>query len=145
MRRVSSTRRAARPPAPATSASFAPSCRAPWGPAFRCFPSAPRTMRFPPSIPEPPRPRSRRSPSARALPLRSSEVAGPPRTPRRLPSRPRRLTVSKYIWVSGALALALLPGLDARAADDADLAAIRAQITTLKADYDARIDALEER
>ena len=53
--------------------------------------------------------------------------------------------MSKYIWVSGALALALLPGLDARAADDADLAAIRAQITTLKADYDARIDALEER
>ena len=53
--------------------------------------------------------------------------------------------MSKFIWVSGALALALLPGFDARAADDADLAAIRAQINVLKADYDSRIGALEER
>jgi hypothetical protein len=47
--------------------------------------------------------------------------------------------------VAGASALALLAGPQARAASDADLEAIRAQIEGLKQDYGARIRALEER
>jgi hypothetical protein len=47
--------------------------------------------------------------------------------------------------VAGASALALLAGSQARAATDADLEAIRAQIQSLKQDYDARIRALEAR
>src|SRR5512146_1361756 len=47
--------------------------------------------------------------------------------------------------VAGASALAILAAPHARAASDADLEAIRAQIQSLKQDYDARISALEER
>lgn len=47
--------------------------------------------------------------------------------------------------MAGASALALLAVPQARAASDADLAAIRAQIQGLKQDYDARIRALEDR
>lgn len=47
--------------------------------------------------------------------------------------------------VAGASALAILAAPHARAASDADLEAIRAQIQSLRQDYDARIHALEER
>lgn len=48
-------------------------------------------------------------------------------------------------WVPGALALALLAAPAARAASDADLAEIRAQIRELKSSYESRIQALEQR
>ena len=53
--------------------------------------------------------------------------------------------VSNSYWVSGALALALLSPTAARAATDADIAEIREQIQQLKASYEARIQALEQR
>ncbi len=51
----------------------------------------------------------------------------------------------KPMLVLGAFALALLPTADVRAATDADLAEIRAQIRQLKENYEARIQALEQR
>ena len=51
----------------------------------------------------------------------------------------------KRMLVAGASALAILAAPHARAASDADLEAIRAQIQSLKQDYDARIRALEQR
>ncbi|HSN22385.1 MAG TPA: hypothetical protein VLS49_17000, partial [Usitatibacter sp.] len=51
----------------------------------------------------------------------------------------------RRMLAAGASALALLAGPPARAATDADLEAIRAQIQGLRQDYDARIKALEER
>jgi hypothetical protein len=53
--------------------------------------------------------------------------------------------VSSPLLVRGVLALALLIAADARAATDADLAEIRAQIRQLKENYEARIQALEQR
>ena len=57
--------------------------------------------------------------------------------------------MSKFMWVSGASALALLlPMLwsnPAQAASDADLAEIREQIRQLKEGYEARIQALEQK
>ena len=53
--------------------------------------------------------------------------------------------MSKSFWASGALALALLTPTLAVAASDADLADIRDQIRQLKENYEARIQALEQR
>ena len=53
--------------------------------------------------------------------------------------------VSKSIWASSALALALLATPGAQAATDADLAEIRAQIRQLKESYETRIQALEQK
>ena len=52
--------------------------------------------------------------------------------------------MSKSLYASGALALALLSP-SVHAASDADLDEIRAQIRELKASYEARIQALEQR
>ena len=49
------------------------------------------------------------------------------------------------ITVPGALALALLSATQSWAASDVDLDAIRQEIRDLKANYEARIKALEER
>jgi hypothetical protein len=51
----------------------------------------------------------------------------------------------KLSVLAGAVALALPLSLSARAASDADLDEIRAQIRELKASYEARIQALEQR
>lgn len=53
--------------------------------------------------------------------------------------------MSKSILAPGALALALLQASSAWGAGDNDLAEIRAQIRELKASYEARIQALEQR
>ena len=53
--------------------------------------------------------------------------------------------MSRFIWAPAALALALCMPPTARAATDADLADIREQIRQLKANYEARIQALEQR
>jgi len=53
--------------------------------------------------------------------------------------------VSNSFWASGALALALLTPTVAVAASDAELADIRDQIRQLKENYEARIQALEQR
>lgn len=53
--------------------------------------------------------------------------------------------MSRFIFVPGALALALLFATDARSASDAELADIRNQIRDLKSSYEARIQALEQR
>ena len=53
--------------------------------------------------------------------------------------------MSRFIWVPAALALALCMPPAARAATDADLAEIRDQIRQLKENYEARIQALEQR
>jgi len=53
--------------------------------------------------------------------------------------------VSRFILASGALALALCTPPAARAATDAELAEIREEIRQLKASYEARIQALEQR
>jgi hypothetical protein len=51
----------------------------------------------------------------------------------------------KATVLSAALAAALVNPLSASAADDQDLAAIRAQISAMKASYEARLQALEQR
>jgi hypothetical protein len=51
----------------------------------------------------------------------------------------------KTTVLSAALAAALFNPLSASAADDQDLAAIRAQISAMKASYEARLQALEQR
>ena len=51
--------------------------------------------------------------------------------------------MSKFIWMHGALALAM--SFPAWAASDADLAEIREQIRQLKESYEARIQALEQK
>jgi hypothetical protein len=51
----------------------------------------------------------------------------------------------KFIWLPGALALALSMPFPAWAASDADLAEIREQIRQLKESYEARIQALEQK
>ena len=53
--------------------------------------------------------------------------------------------MSRFILASGALALALCTPPAARAATDAELAEIREEIRQLKASYEARIQALEQR
>ena len=53
--------------------------------------------------------------------------------------------MSKFIWMHGALALAMSMPFPARAASDADLAEIREQIRQLKESYEARIQALEQK
>jgi hypothetical protein len=53
--------------------------------------------------------------------------------------------VHKRMWVAGAWALAVLWIPEARAASDAELAEIRAQIRDLRQSYEARIQALEAR
>src|SRR5450432_196800 len=58
---------------------------------------------------------------------------------------PRSINVSNSFWASGALALALLTPTVAVAASDAELADIRDQIRQLKENYEARIQALEQR
>ena len=51
--------------------------------------------------------------------------------------------MSKFIWMHGALALAM--SFPTWAATDADLAEIREQIRQLKESYEARIQALEQK
>ncbi|TMH10307.1 MAG: hypothetical protein E6H68_17010, partial [Betaproteobacteria bacterium] len=53
--------------------------------------------------------------------------------------------MSKFIWMHGALALAMSVPFPAWAATDADLAEIREQIRQLKESYEARIQALEQK
>src|SRR6202790_3264331 len=53
--------------------------------------------------------------------------------------------MSKFIWLPGALALAMSVPFSAWAASDADLAEIREQIRQLKESYETRIQALEQR
>ena len=53
--------------------------------------------------------------------------------------------MSRFIWLPAVLALALFMPPVARAATDADLAEIREQIRQLKENYEARIQALEQR
>ena len=53
--------------------------------------------------------------------------------------------MSKFAWASGALALALFVPSLGIAASDAELAEIREQIRGLKENYEARIQALEQR
>ena len=53
--------------------------------------------------------------------------------------------MSKFIWMHGALALAMSVPFPAWAANDADLAEIREQIRQLKESYEARIQALEQK
>src|SRR5947207_3967297 len=55
------------------------------------------------------------------------------------------MTVSRFVWATGALALTLLTSPAVRAATDAELADIREQIRQLKESYEARIQALEQR
>jgi hypothetical protein len=62
-----------------------------------------------------------------------------------VPSRLEEFSVSKFIGLPGALALALSFPIGALAATDADLDEIRAQIRELKGSYEARIQALEQR
>ncbi|MGZ5102452.1 MAG: hypothetical protein ACXWGX_17800, partial [Usitatibacter sp.] len=53
--------------------------------------------------------------------------------------------MSRFIFVPGALALALLFSSNAWSASDAELADIRNEIRDLKSSYEARIQALEQR
>ena len=53
--------------------------------------------------------------------------------------------MSRFICAPGALALALLFTSDAWSASDSELADIRNQIRELKANYESRIQALEQR
>jgi hypothetical protein len=53
--------------------------------------------------------------------------------------------MARFPWCAGALALALLYPAASFAADDRELDEIRAQIRELKASYEARIQALEQR
>jgi hypothetical protein len=53
--------------------------------------------------------------------------------------------MSKFIWLPGALVLAMSIPFSAWAASDADLAEIREQIRQLKENYEARIQALEQK
>ncbi len=53
--------------------------------------------------------------------------------------------MSRSLWLHAGMLLALLSAFPARAASDADLEEIRAQIRDLKQTYEARIQALEQR
>jgi len=59
--------------------------------------------------------------------------------------RSEEVTVSKFAWAFGALALALFVPSLSIAASDAEFAEIREQIRALKENYEARIQALEQR
>src|SRR6202022_1418006 len=90
------------------------------------------------------RSRSRRPPTTPAAPRRrSSSPFGCAVAYGIGPSWVEECYMSKFIWMHGALALAM--SFPAWAASDADLAEIREQIRQLKESYEARIQALEQR
>src|SRR6266851_468688 len=92
------------------------------------------------------RSRSRRPPTTPVAPRRrSSSPFGCAVAYGIGPSWLEECYMSKFIWMHGALALAMFIPFPAWAASDADLAEIREQIRQLKESYEARIQALEQR
>ena len=94
-------------------------------------------------------PRARRGAFRFSLPRSSraplTSLGSPPSTGGVFTHDPGSLAVLNRITVPGALALALLSATQSWAASDVDLDAIRQEIRDLKANYEARTKALEER